>query len=178
MGQGYDDLVLFNKEKFINTVFSHDSLYSSDDDLSLTGLYKTEQHFDSHDAAVETQKIKSFSKSSAGIGSSDDKITAVDPISLDGIMKNQQKSAIETTDLTPEINSQPESKGHDNSHSDLNTNSMKDAAVPESIPEDNGITNGNGGELKVGEEINSNVEDKSNSSDKKGLFGWFKKKKP
>ncbi len=177
MGQGYDDLVLFNKEKFINTVFSHDSLYSSDDDLSLTGSYKTEQHFDSHDAAEETQKMKSISKSSAGIGSSDDKITAVDPISLDSITKNQQKSAIEITDLTPEINSQPESKGHDNSPSDFNANSMKDT-VPETISEDNDSNTGDGGKLKVGEEINSNVENKSNSSDKKGLFGWFKKKKP
>jgi fused signal recognition particle receptor len=176
MGQGYDDLVLFNKEKFINTVFSHDSLYVTDDDLSLTGSYKTEQHFDSHDAAEETQTIKSFSKSSAGIGSNDDKSAEVDPISLDGIIKNQQKSAIEITDLAPEINSQLESKGHDNSHSDLNADSMKDA-VPESIPEDSDITNGDGGKWKVGEEINSNVESKSNSSDKRGLFGWFKKKK-
>ncbi len=177
MGQGYDDLVLFNKEKFINTVFSHDSLYSSDDELSLTGSYKTEQHFDSRDAAEETQTIKSFSKSSAGIGSSDDKSTAVDPISLDSIIKNQQKSAIEITDLTPEINAQPESKALDNSHSDFNANSMKDA-VSESIPKDTDITTGDGGKLKVGEEINSNVENKSDSSDKRGLFGWFKKKKP
>ena len=178
MGQGYDDLVLFNKEKFINTVFSHDSLSISEDDLSLIGSYKTDQHFDSHDAAEETQTIKSFSKSSAGIGSSDDKSTVVDPpISLDGIIENQQKSAIEITDLAPEINSQPESKGHDNSPSDFNANSMKDT-VPETISEDNDSNTGDGGKLKVGEETNSNVESKSNSSDKRGLFGWFKKKKP
>ena len=177
MGQGYDDLVLFNKEKFINTVFSHDSLYISDDDLSLTGSYKAEQHFDSHDAAEETQKIKSFSKSSEGIGSNDDNIAAVDPISLDSAIENQQKSVIGITDLTREINSQPEFKGHGNSYSDLNADTMKNA-VPESKPEDNDITTGDGGKLKVGEEINSNVESKSNSSDKRGLFGWFKKKKP
>lgn len=176
MGQGYDDLVLFNKEKFINAVFSHDSLSISDDDLSLTGSYKTEPHFDSHDAAEETQTIKSFSKSSAGIGSNGDKSTAVDPISLDNMVKDQQKSAIEISDLTPEINSQPESKVHDNSHSGFNADSMK-VAVPEPIPKDNDITTGDDGKLKVGEEINSNVENKSNSSDKRGLFGWFKKKK-
>jgi hypothetical protein len=50
---------------------------------------------------------------------------------------------------------------------------MKDA-----VPEDNDITTGDGGKLKVGEEINSNVENKSSSSDKRSLFGWFKKKKP
>ncbi len=139
--------------------------------MSLTGSYKTEPHFDSHDAAE-----KSFSKSSAGIGSNGDKSTAVDPISLDNMVKDQQKSAIEISDLTPEINSQPESKVHDNSHSGFNADSMK-VAVPEPIPKDNDITTGDDGKLKVGEEINSNVENKSNSSDKRGLFGWFKKKK-
>ncbi|MEJ7641215.1 MAG: signal recognition particle-docking protein FtsY [Candidatus Nitrosocosmicus sp.] len=177
MGQGYDDLVIFNKEKFIDTVFSHDSLYVSADDLALTGSYKTEQPFDSHDAAEETQTIKTFSKSGAEVDSNGGKSTAVDPISLDSIIKNQQKNNIEITDSTPEINSQTESKGHDSSHSDLNANSMKDA-VPESIPKDNDSAIGDGGKSKVGEEINSNVENKSNSSDKGGLFGWFKKKKP
>nr|MBA3286043.1 hypothetical protein [Nitrosopumilus sp.] len=177
MGQGYDDLVIFNKEKFIDTVFSHDSLYVSADDLALTGSYKTEQPFDSNDAAEETQTIKTFSKSSAEVDSNGGKSTAVDPISLDSIIKNQQKNNNEIIDSTPEINSQAESKGHDSSHSDLNANSMKDA-VPESIPKDNDSTIGDGGKSKVGEEINSNVENKSNSSDKGGLFGWFKKKKP
>ncbi len=175
MGQGYNDLVLFDKEKFINAVFSHDSLSISDDDLSLTGSYRTEQHFDSHDDAEETQTIKSFSKSSVGIGSKDDKNT-VDPITLGSITK-QKKGVIEITDLTPEINLQPKTKVHDNSHSDFDTNSKQDA-VPESMPEDNDGDVGDESKLNVGDESTSNVENKSNSSDKRGLFGWFKKKKP
>ncbi|MBA3978119.1 MAG: signal recognition particle-docking protein FtsY [Nitrosopumilus sp.] len=170
MGQGYDDLVLFDKEKFVNTVFSNDSLSISDDISSSS--YKTEQNSVPYDPEEEMQTIKSFSKFSVAIGPNVDK-SALDPIASDSIIKNEQKNTHETTDLTPKINSQPESKEYDRPYSNLNAESIDDV-IPEGFEGDNDYQ----GKLEDGEEKNSNVENKSNSSGKKGLFGWFKKKTP
>ncbi len=170
MGQGYDDLVLFDKEKFINTVFSNDSLSISDDISSSS--YITEQSSVPHDPEEEIQTIKSFSKFSVAISPNVDK-SAVDSIASDSIIKNEQKDTLETTDLTPKIISQLESKGHDRPYSDLNVKSMDDV-IPEGFEGDNDYK----GKLDDGEENNSNAENKSNSSGKKGLFGWLKKKTP
>ncbi len=54
----------------------------------------------------------------------------MDPIASDSLIKNEQKSYIETTELTPKIETQPETKEYDKSYSDVNTESVDDA-IPE-----------------------------------------------
>jgi len=169
MGQGYDDLILFNKEKFVDTIFSNDSL-SVSDEISLPSNSKIEKNSDSS-ASSEIHTIKSFSKFNVEIESSDNK-NSDDLITSDNIVKNDQKSAIEITDLTPEIISQSEYDESDNSYSNLNVDLM------DSTHQDkDNITSDDDEKLKVEEKINSNSDNVSDSPVKKGLFGWFKKKK-
>ena len=84
-------------------------------------------------------------------------------------IKNEQKSTIETANnLTPEPKSQQEIEEFDNSYPDVTTNAVESAATA-------GRESDN--DLKDDEKIKTNMENESESSGKKGLFGWFKKKK-
>ncbi|MER5176210.1 MAG: signal recognition particle-docking protein FtsY [Candidatus Nitrosocosmicus sp.] len=163
MGQGYDDLVLFNKEKFVDTIFNTDSL-STSHEISLTDESKISKKYNSYNPA----EIKSISKFNGDAASNDDK-NDVDLITNDNIIKNEQKSTIETaTNLTPEPKSQHEIEEFDNSYPDVTTNAVESAATA-------GRESDN--DLKDDEKIKTNMENESESSGKKGLFGWFKKKK-
>jgi fused signal recognition particle receptor len=171
MGQGYDDLVLFNKEKFVNTVFGNESL-SISDEMSLPSYYGVKPSSIQPDSTEEIQTIKSFSKFNVDIGPNDSQ-NRLDPITSNGVLKNEKESTIEVTDLTPEIVSQREFKENDNAYSDLDIDHMDT-----SMPEGNNGNTGNYDKLKTEEDPKPNVESKSDSKEKKGLFGWFKKKKP
>ena len=170
MGQGYDDLVLFNKEKFINTIFSNESL-SISDEMPLPAYHGIEQNSIPPDPTEEIQTIKSFSKFNVDIGSNHNQ-NMVDHIASNEISKNEQKSTIEITGLTPEIVAQDESKEIGNAQSESNADYIDTA-----MPEGNDSTTEDYDKLKSVEDVKPNVENKSDPKEKKGLFGWFKKKK-
>ncbi len=117
MGQGYDDLILFNKKKFVDTVFSTDSS-STSHEISLTANSKIEQNSNSSSPA----QIKSISE-------------------------------------------------FNDSYSNIPTN-VSDSAADK--VDDHDKANGN---PKDEEKIKTNIENEPESGGKKGLFGWFKKKK-
>ncbi len=170
MGQGYDDLVLFNKEKFVDTIFNTDSL-STSHEISLTDESKISKKYNSYNPA----EIKSISKFNVDGGSNDDKID-LDLITSDNIIKNEQKSTIETaTNLTPEPKSQHEIEEFDNSYPDVTTNADESAATTTARESDNNLEDDE--KSKSQEKIKIDIENESEPSGKKGLFGWFKKKK-
>jgi fused signal recognition particle receptor len=165
MGQGYDDLVFFNKEKFVDTVFGSDSL-SISHEVSLTDHSKTEQNSTSSNIA----QTKSISEFKGDAESTPDK-NSIDLITADNIQVNEKESNIETTtNLSKDFKSQSELKEFDNTYSNKDTNVVYSSA--DKI-DDLQKPNGN---LTDEEKIKTNRENGSESSGKRGLFGWFKKK--
>ena len=161
MGQGYDDLVLFNREKFVNTIFNTDSL-STPPEISLTDNSKIEKNFKLY-SPVE---IKSVPKSKEGFVPLDDK-NNIDLVKEDNIINNEGKSDIEaTTNSNNQLNPQNENEDVNNSSPTLTTDSAESSVR---LEEDN--TNDDNDE-----KIKTNSEKGSESSGKKSLFGWFKKK--
>jgi fused signal recognition particle receptor len=165
MGQGYDDLVFFNKEKFVDTVFGSDSL-SISHEVSLTDHSKTEQNSTSSNLA----QTKSISEFKGDAESTPDK-NSIDLITADNIQANEKESNIETTtNLSKDFKSQSELKEFDNTYSNKDTNVVYSSA--DKI-DDLQKPNGN---LTDEEKMKTNREDGSESNGKRGLFGWFKKK--
>jgi fused signal recognition particle receptor len=166
MGQGYDDLVFFNKEKFVDTVFGSDSL-SISHEVSLTDHSKTEQNSTSSNLA-QTKSISEFKDGDAE--STPDK-NSIDLITADNIQANEKESNIETTtNLSKDFESQSELKEFNNTYSNKDTNVVYSSA--DKI-DDLQKPNGN---LTDEEKMKTNREDGSESNGKRGLFGWFKKK--
>jgi fused signal recognition particle receptor len=166
MGQGYDDLVFFNKEKFVDTVFGSDSL-SISHEVSLTDHSKTEQNSTSSNLA-QTKSISEFKDGDAE--STPDK-NSIDLITADNIQANEKESNIETTtNLSKDFKSQSELKEFDNTYSNKDTNLIDSSA--DKI-DDLQKPNGN---LTDEEKMKTNRENGSESNGKRGLFGWFKKK--
>jgi fused signal recognition particle receptor len=166
MGQGYDDLVFFNKEKFVDTVFGSDSL-SISHEVSLTDHSKTEQNSTSSNLA-QTKSISEFKDGDAE--STPDK-NSIDLITADNIQVNEKESNIETTtNLSKDFKSQSELKEFDNTYSNKDTNVVYSSA--DKI-DDLQKPNGN---LTDEEKMKTNRENGSESNGKRGLFGWFKKK--
>jgi fused signal recognition particle receptor len=165
MGQGYDDLVFFNKEKFVDTVFGSDSL-SISHEVSLTDHSKTEQNSTSSNLA----QTKSISEFKGDAESTPDK-NSIDLITADNIQANEKESNIETTtNLSKDFKSQSELKEFDNTYSNKDTNVVYSSA--DKI-DDLQKPNGN---LTDEEKMKTNRENGSESNGKRGLFGWFKKK--
>jgi fused signal recognition particle receptor len=166
MGQGYDDLIFFNKEKFVDTVFGSDSL-SISHEVSLTDHSKTEQNSTSSKLA----QIKSISELKGDTESKPDN-NSMDLITADNIQENEKESNIETTtNLTKDFKSQSELGEFDNTYNNQDTTAVDSPA--EKI-DDLQKANGN---LDDKEKIKTNTENGSESGGKRGLFGWFKKKK-
>jgi fused signal recognition particle receptor len=164
MGQGYDDLIFFNKEKFVDTVFGPDSL-SISHEASLTDHSKTGQY----PTSSKLEQIKSISEFDGDTESNLSK-NNIELITADNIQENEKESNIETiTNLTKDL-SQSELKEFDNTHSnkDINVADSSDDKV-DNLQKANG-------NRKDEEKMRTNMENESESSSKKGLFGWFKKK--
>lgn len=168
MGQGYDDLILFDNEKFIDAIFNNDSL-SISGDIPLHNDPKIEKNSNSFDNA-EIKTIKSVSRLTGVNGFNDDK-NSMDSVTADNNKKNEQKSIIESTNIIPELESQSDIEEFGGSIHDAN---MK-AVEPATQDSDNTTTDDK--KLEVEEKIKTNIDNDSDLREKKGLFGWFKKKK-
>jgi fused signal recognition particle receptor len=165
MGQGYDDLVLFNREKFVNTIFNTDSLFTPPE-ISMTDNSKIEKKFKSYSPA----EIKSVTKSKEGFDQLDDKDN-MDLVKEDNIINNEGKSGIKaTTNSKNQLNPQIENKDMDNSSSKSITDSVESFVRLEEDTTNNDVVDNND------EKIKTNAEKGSESGGKKSLFGWFKKK--
>jgi fused signal recognition particle receptor len=169
MGQGYDDLVPFDKEKFVNTIFNDESL-SISSTISSNNIPKNERNNESY-ISVEQKSIPTSSAENdfKGIDNNMDLIVNSD------IVKDKQNSdnieKLTTNNLTSELESQKE----------YNSFKPKDDFIDTTIKSNTYIEDNN---PKMDEKIQgddeqdlSNMENKIESGEKKGLFGWFKKKK-
>jgi fused signal recognition particle receptor len=169
MGQGYDDLVPFDKEKFVNTIFNDESL-SISSTISSNNIPKNERNNESY-ISVEQKSIPTSSAENdfKGIDNNIDLIVNSD------IVKDTQNSdnieKLTTNNLTSELESQKE----------YNIFKPKDDFIDTTIKSNTYIEDNN---PKIDEKIQGNdeqdiahMENKIESGEKKGLFGWFKKKK-
>ena len=106
MGQGYDDLVPFDKEKFVNTIFNDESL-SISSTISSNNIPKNERNNESY-ISVEQKSISTSSAENdfKGIDNNIDLIVNSD------IVKDKQNSdnieKLTTNNLTSELESQKE----------------------------------------------------------------------
>ncbi len=168
MGQGYDDLILFDNEKFIDAIFNNDSLSISGDIPSHSNpkIEKKSNSFDNE----EIKTIKSISRPNVVHGFDDDKNSS-DSVTADNNKKNEQKSVIESTNIITELKSQSDIEEFDSSYHDANIK------VVEPTTKEGGSTTNDDKKLEVEEKIKTNVDNDSDLREKKGLFGWFKKKK-
>ena len=164
MGQGYDDLTLFDNEKFIGAIFDNGPL-SNSGDIPLPSNPEIEKNSNSFDNS-EVKTTKSISRSNVVNGINDDK-NNMDSVTADNNKKNEQKNIVESVDIIPELDSQIDIEEFDNSYHNAN--------IPPTTQEgDNPSDDGN----KLEEDkIKTNVDSDSELRGKKGLFGWFKKKK-
>jgi fused signal recognition particle receptor len=169
MGQGYDDLVPFDKDKFVNTIFNDESLSISSTNSS-NNIPKNERNNESY-ISVEQKSISTSSAENdfKGIDNNIDLIVNSD------IVKDKQNSdniEISTiNNLTPELKSQNEYNSF-KSKDDFVDNTIKSTTYK--VDDDTKIDE----KIKVNDEKEiANVENKIERDEKKGLFGWFKKKK-
>src|SRR4029078_143585 len=169
MGQGYDDLVPFDKDKFVNTIFNDESLSISSTNSS-NKIPKNERNNESY-ISVEQKSISTSSAENDFKGIDNN----IDLIINSDIVKDKQNSdnieKLTTNNLTSELESQKE----------YNSFKPKDDFIDTTIKSDKYIEDN---DPKMDEKIQSNneqdivnMENKIESGEKKGLFGWFKKKK-
>jgi fused signal recognition particle receptor len=165
MGQGYDDLILFDNEKFIDAIFNNGAL-SNSGDIPLPSNPEIEKNSNSFDNS-KVKTTKSISRSNVVNGINADK-TNMDSITADNNKKNEQKNIVESADIIPELDSQIDIEEFDNSYHDV-------SSKPTIQEHDNPSDDDN--KLEVEDKIKTNVDSDSELRGKKGLFGWFKRKK-
>ena len=169
MGQGYDDLVTFDKEKFVNTIFNDESL-SISSTISTNNIPKSERDPKSY-ISVEPKSISGPSVNNDFKGIDDN----MDLIVNNDIVKDKQNSdnigKLITNDLTSELESKKEYDSFKPKDDFVDTTINSNTYIEDNNPKIDEKTQSND------EQEISNMENKVGSGEKKGLFGWFKKKK-
>lgn len=163
VGQSYDDIMMFNKEKFVDTIFNNESLVSSQKEV---------QMFNNTESNVISKKTVSISKDV----SSDES-----DVDLSENHKNSEENFI--SELHPSI-SNLSLENEDKTNQEVNlTTPNSSLETPKSNVEN--INDGTNSSTKntppstdnLENEIASSPEIEKNKNEKKSRFGWFKKKK-
>ncbi|MGN6623597.1 MAG: signal recognition particle-docking protein FtsY [Candidatus Nitrosocosmicus sp.] len=183
MGQGYDDLVLFDKEKFVDAIFNTTNYLPSTEEVPLKSNPAIEKHIDPY-ISLESNHISKFNEESDLIYEKD----AVTINSTDNILKDQNNN-IETTTprnfeyseindkFTNEMDSNKINAVESSNDDAINSNTI-DLETSNSDYKNGNITNDiEKLNIEEKEKEKENTEGESEKSEKKGLFGWFKKKK-
>ncbi len=159
MGQGYDDLVLFNKMKFVDAVFGNDSIpvYESSYEPSVI----------SESSKLSSIKTESMPKY---VSNSDSDENDLPLVNVDDLSASKKENIPDAPSRSIPSTVLKEEKEVDTTFDSINTN-MANSIDEKVYAVDNSTDNLNK------ENIKSDTENKSDSRDKKGLFGWFKKKK-
>ncbi len=159
MGQGYDDLVMFNKAKFVDTVFGKESVSEYD------SAYET---FENEYSELPSIKSSTLPKDVPDSISEENDLQLVHS---DGLSVSKKENVGEISYSPIPSKEIEKEKKVDSNVDDINTKTTY--SVEEKVSNvDNSSDISN-----VKESINTEPENKSDSKDKKGLFGWFKKKK-
>lgn len=181
MGQGYDDLVLFDKEKFVDAVFNTTSYLPSTEEVPLKRNPSIEKHIDPY-VSLESSPISKLNEESDLISEKD----AVTINSTDNILKDQNNDIETTTPHNFEYSEMNDKFTDEIDSNKINVveSSNDDAINNNAIDLDTSISDNKNGnspndleKLNIKEKEKDNTEGESEKSEKKGLFGWFKKKK-
>ena len=159
MGQGYDDLVLFNKMKFVNAVFGTDSMSEYDSSYEPPVISETSKL-----SSIKTESLHKYDSNS------DTDENNLPLIKVDDLSTSEKEIIPETSSSLIPVTVLEEEKESDTTFDSINTNMVN--SIDEKIH-----TIENSTENSDKENIKNDVENKSDSRGKKGLFGWFKKKK-
>ncbi len=164
VGQSYDDIIMFNRDRFVETIFNNESLMSSQ---------KQVQGVVTIDENVSSSNVERYGED---VSSNESKVNVLD----DDTLSDQYKESI-----PPHPISNPPFDNIDNN--DYNRNILDEHnydkeqlessqfTTPHSVESEKGDANSTE-ELKEKDNILSNDGDKE-KSEKKSRFNWFKKKK-
>jgi fused signal recognition particle receptor len=169
IGQGYDDILLFDKEKFVETIFSNTSLIESQrqsqfskfseksNDLIVSAALPIEKRVDNSEL-----KIVSDIRSNTSSSVINPKITDLDPA----------ESSL-SVDTSSNDHSSYETKNSDTKDSSSNVQEPKEPSVDYSLDSSKSLLI----ERSANNELDGHDVAKDKSSEKKSRFGWFKRKK-
>lgn len=169
IGQGYDDILLFDKEKFVETIFSNTSLIESQrqsqfskfseksNDLIVSAAPPIEKRMDNSELKIVSD-IRSNTLSSV----INPKITDPDPA----------ESSL-SADTSSNDHSSYETNNSDTKDSSSNVQEPKEPSVDYSLDSSKSLLI----ESSANNELDDHDVAKDKSSEKKSRFGWFKRKK-
>jgi fused signal recognition particle receptor len=169
IGQGYDDILLFDKEKFVETIFSNTSLIESQrqsqfskfseksNDLIVSAALPIEKRVDNSEL-----KIVSDIRSNTSSSVINPKITDLDPA----------ESSL-SVDTSSNDHSSYETNNSDTKDSSSNVQEPKEPSVDYSLDSSKSLLI----ERSANNELDGHDVAKDKSSEKKSRFGWFKRKK-
>ena len=163
VGQGYDDIIMFNKNKFVETIFANESLVSSQKNVQ--EFVNTEPNVNSSDSVNYSQDVS--------YDQSQDNLSIGDNV-FEEKLALEQSTSISTTSLDNSDKSNNEVK-LDLSDASMGTlTSNAKATSDESNPETRNT-------FSISENIENEIglphETEKNKNEKRSRFGWFKKKK-
>jgi fused signal recognition particle receptor len=166
VGQGYDDIISFNRERFVETIFNNESLIDSYRNTS------TSLPAENHDIPVVNEI--NVGKETLNQLSNDDSEGRDKVLDQVFIPKDDQDSEVLLVEKITETLS-------DTSKESKNNDLKKVSLSPSNPPTENHKLNSNEDSTKEieknSETIKVKEEDKKEPGEKKGRFGWFKKKK-
>ncbi len=163
VGQSYDDIIMFNKEKFVETIFNNESLVSSQKEVQILG--NDESNVISQEPINYSQDM-SFDESDGDlfkgdIESEENKVSELYP-------NISNPSLVNEDNIKQEGNLTPPNSSIETSKSNVEDNIEGPNSSTKSTPSTaNSMEN----------EFASSTKIEKDNNEKKSRFSWFKKKK-
>ncbi|VFJ13043.1 signal recognition particle-docking protein FtsY [Candidatus Nitrosocosmicus franklandus] len=165
VGQNYDDIIKFNKEKFVESIFSNESLFLSQNRVQNSiSIPAEESHLSAQN--VQFSKDESFDKSNENLSL---EFTNPDEDIIIESSMDLTKSDTENKDQKEKVVT------HISSDSVVDTPNIVDKGIHNDAKSLQKETLAY--DRKEDKEILSSSENKKEEGKKKGRFSWFKKKK-
>jgi fused signal recognition particle receptor len=163
VGQSYDDIIMFNKEKFVETIFNNESLVSSQKKVQILG---------NNESNVISQEPINYSQDMS-LDESDGDLFKGDKESEENKVSElhphiSNLSLLNEDNIKQEGNLTPPNSSIETSKSNVEDNIEGPNSSTKSTP-----STANSMES----EIASSTEIEKNNNEKKSRFSWFKKKK-
>ena len=165
VGQGYDDIIMFNKNKFVDTIFTNESFVSSQKNVQ--NLENVESNVISFDTINNTQAV--LDEQSQDDLTIDDKFFEEEMVSeLHTSISDHRQ---ENTDA--DIDEVKVSLSNNDSNIGTPTSNVETTSNESSLVTKNSFSM----DKKLEKEIVKSADVEKNKNKKKSRFGWFKKKK-
>ena len=165
VGQGYDDIIMFNKNKFVDTIFTNESFVSSQKNVQ--NLENVESNVISFDTINNTQAV--LDEQSQDDLTIDDKVFEEEMVSeLHTSISDHRQ---ENTDA--DIDEVKVSLSNNDSNIGTPTSNVETTSNESSLVTKNSFSM----DKKLEKEIVKSADVEKNKNEKKSRFGWFKKKK-